>query len=219
MNRIEQHKTLIALLTIIMALLCGSSVLAAENVDPDNDGSQYAWGENVEWLNAEPLGNGGPGVEVEDSKLTGHIWAENIGWISLSCENTSSCGTVDYGVTKDGLGNLSGYAWAENAGWISFSCDNTGTCGTVDYGVIINAATGDFSGYGWGENIGWISFSCENMGSCGTVNYRVTTSWPASPGQPSTVVPTMTGWGMIVLSVLTAGSALWFIRRRKWRPG
>ena len=81
-------------------------------------------------------GDGGPGVAVGDFELTGYVWAENIGWVSLSCENTSSCGTVDYGVTNDGSGNLSGYAWGENVGWISFSCENTGSCSTVEYGVI-----------------------------------------------------------------------------------
>jgi hypothetical protein len=149
----------------------------AENIDPDDDGSQYAWGENVGWFNAEPSGNGGPGVEVEDTKLTGYIWAENIGWVSLSCENTSSCATVDYGVTNDGCGDLSGYAWAENVGWISFSCENTSSCGTVDYGVSIDPNTGEFAGYAWGENIGWVSLSCENTSSCATVDYGVTTSW------------------------------------------
>ena len=47
-------------------------------------------------------------------------WGENIGWISLSCENTSTCATVSYGVANDGSGNLSGFAWAENVGWIKF---------------------------------------------------------------------------------------------------
>ena len=31
----------------------------AENIDPDNDDSQYAWAENVGWINAEPGGDGG----------------------------------------------------------------------------------------------------------------------------------------------------------------
>jgi hypothetical protein len=143
----------------------------AENIDPYNDGSQYAYGENVGWLNAEPLGDGGPGVEVDGSKLTGYIWAENGGWISLSCENTSSCDTVDYGVTKDNTGKLSGYAWGENVGWISFSCNNTNTCATVDYGVTVDSATGEFGGRAWGENIGWITFH-----SNWAVTYGVTTS-------------------------------------------
>jgi hypothetical protein len=150
------------------------SICYAENIDPDPmvEGHQYAWGENVGWLNAEPSGDGGDGVEVDGFKLEGYIWAENIGWISLSCENTNSCGTVAYGVTNDGLGNLSGYAWAENVGWISFSCDNTSSCGTVSYGVTIDPDTGEFSGYAWGENIGWINFQYTI-----STDYGVVTSW------------------------------------------
>jgi len=107
---------------MMLCLVCGAitcSTVHAENIDPNNNGSQYAWGENVGWLNAEPLGEGGPGVQVEELKLTGYIWAENIGWISLSCENTSSCSQVDYGLTNDGAGVLTGYAWGENVGWIN----------------------------------------------------------------------------------------------------
>ena len=161
----------IALISTLLMLCCRLSY--AENIDPDNNRFKYAYGELVGWFNAEPLGDGGPGVEVEDNKLTGYIWAENIGWVSLSCENTSSCGTVDYGVANDGSGNLSGYAWGENVGWISFSCVNTGSCGTVTYGVIIYPVTGKFSGQAWGENIGWVSFR-----STGSFPYGVITSWP-----------------------------------------
>ena len=72
----------------IMSALCvmlglGSVSAWAENIDPDNDGSQYAWGENIGWLNAEPNGEGGPGVEVTDTDLTGYLWGENIGWINF----------------------------------------------------------------------------------------------------------------------------------------
>ena len=140
MKRIKWHTWLILSMVSLMVFL-GGKVTFAENIDPYNDDSQYAYGENIGWLNAEPLGDGGPGVAVNDTKLSGYIWAENIGWVSLSCENTGSCGTVSYGVTNDGSGNLSGYAWAENVGWISFSCENTGSCGTVDYGVTIDPAT------------------------------------------------------------------------------
>ena len=101
------------------------SLSAAENIDPANADEQYAYGENVGWINAEPLGDGGSGVEVFDDKLTGWLWGENIGWISMSCENTFSCGTVNYGVTNDGDGHLGGYAWSENTGWVSMSCENT----------------------------------------------------------------------------------------------
>jgi hypothetical protein len=155
-----------------MILLFFSSDVYAENIDPNDDDTQYAYAENVGWFNAEPNGDRGDGVEVTNIDLTGYIWAENIGWVSLSCENTSSCATVDYGVTNDGRGNLSGYAWGENMGWISFSCENTASCGTANYGVRISPSTGRFSGYAWAENIGWIKFK-----STGAVDFGVMTSW------------------------------------------
>jgi hypothetical protein len=123
---------------------------SAENIDPDNNGSQYAWGENVGWLNLEPGGDGGNGVDVTSTDLTGYIWGENIGWINLSPTNYG-------GVVNDGVGNLSGYAWGENVGWINFS------------GVAIHPVTGLFSGYAWGENIGWINFAPPGIG--------IKTSW------------------------------------------
>ena len=134
-------------------LLAG--ITFAANIDPSGNDSQYAWGENVGWINFDP--NEGPGVTVSGDKLLGYVWAENIGWINLSCENSGYCATVDYGVTNDGDGNLAGYAWGENVGWISFSCENTVGCATAHYRVTIDSA-GNFSGHAWGENIGWINF-------------------------------------------------------------
>jgi len=95
---------------------------AAENIDPANDGSQFAWAENGGWLNAEPLGEGGAGVEVTDFGLFGWMWGENVGWISFSCANTAVCATKPYGVTIDAAtGVFVGRAWCENIGWITFS--------------------------------------------------------------------------------------------------
>jgi hypothetical protein len=154
---------------IVLILLLFSLSAFAENIDPDNNGSQYAWGENVGWLNLEPGGDGSNGMDVTGTDLAGYIWGENIGWISLSCMDTGNCGTVNYGVNNDGAGNLSGYAWGENVGWISFSCENTGICSSLNYGVTINPVTGVFSGYAWGENIGWINFAPGGIG--------IKTSW------------------------------------------
>ena len=155
---------LIIALTISLIAGLGVNETLAENVDPDNDGSQYAYGENVGWLNLEPGGDGGVGVDVDDYELTGFAWGENIGWINLNPTGS--------GVINVGEGNLSGYAWGENVGWISFSCENTNSCGSADYGVTIDPATGEFSGQAWGENVGWISFA-----STGPVAFGVTTSW------------------------------------------
>ncbi len=157
----------------LAAALTGPMAMAGENIDPDGTGARYAWGENIGWLNAEPGGDGGPGVLVGDDGLTGYLWSENTGWVSLSCLNTASCGTVDYGVTNDGAGNLAGYAWSENLGWISFSCANEGSCATKNYGVTIDPASGEFGGRAWSENAGWISF----RGMNGGVSYGVVTAW------------------------------------------
>ena len=140
----------------------------AENIDPDNDDSQYAYGENVGWLNFEPnIPDPNVGATVSDHNLTGFIWAENIGWINLS---PSTYG----GVINDGYGNLAGYAWSENVGWINF--DPNVPNDSNDYGVTIDA-DGNFDGYAWGENIGWINFNSAdlfgyNVKAC-KVNFRI----------------------------------------------
>ena len=52
-------QTLSVIFSVSFLLFCTAGF--AENIDPDNDGSQYAWGENVGWMNLEPGGDGGPG--------------------------------------------------------------------------------------------------------------------------------------------------------------
>jgi hypothetical protein len=151
------------LIRLVIPILLAGSVAIAENIDPASDGSKYAWSENLGWLNAQPSGPGGPGVQVLDSGLTGWAWSENAGWISLSCTNRS-CAGGSYGVTNDGCGTLAGYAWSENAGWINFA--PTGA------GVAINPRTGSFSGRAWSENAGWMTFA-----SAGPNPYQLVTSW------------------------------------------
>lgn len=158
------------LISAVWVLLCCGN-LFAENIDPYNDDSQYAYGENIGWLNFDPnITNPNAGAQVSSENMTGFIWAENIGWISLSCQNTQSCGTVNYGVTNDGAGNLSGYAWAENVGWINFNPNVLGD--SSDYGVTIDF-DGNFSGYAWGENIGWINFDSTDLYGYGVLACKV----------------------------------------------
>ncbi len=154
---------------VATALCLPGTLVIAENIDPDIDDSQYAYAENVGWINAEPNGNGADGIQVADFQLSGWLWGENTGWISLSCLNTSSCGTVSYGVTNDGHGNLGGFAWAENAGWVNFAPSTSSAS--------IDPTSGGFSGYVWSENLGWVSLSCANTGTCGTVDYGIKTDW------------------------------------------
>jgi len=137
-----------------LIILAPVLVCFAENVDPYDTNAQYGYSENTGWLNAEP--NTGDGMQITSDKVTGWIWGENIGWINLSCENNSTCGSVDFSVVNDGVGNLSGYAWAENVGWINFDPDVPGDT-TNQYKVSIDE-NGYMSGWAWGENIGWINF-------------------------------------------------------------
>ena len=120
----------------------------AENIDPDEDDSQYAYGENVGWINFEPnVTEPNVGATVSSDKLTGFIWAENIGWINLSPRTYG-------GVINDGTGWLSGYAWGENVGWINFS---------PSYGGVTIDPDGNFNGWAWGENTGWINFNSADL--------------------------------------------------------
>ena len=144
----------IKLARFVIIILVLTSVTFAENIDPYEDGSQYAYGENVGWLNFEPnIPDPNVGATVSDSNLTGFIWAENIGWINLSP-------SVYGGVLNDGSGNLSGYAWGENVGWLNFDPNVPGD--PNHYGVTIDIF-GNFSGFAWGENIGWINFQSTSI--------------------------------------------------------
>jgi hypothetical protein len=165
--------------SLALALACaGAAAALAENIDPDGDGSQYAWAENAGWINGEPGGDGGLGMQVDDFQVSGFLWGENIGWISLGSGDAAGTDRL-YGVGHDGAGVLSGFAWGENAGWVSFSCAGTGGCAQVAYGVTIDPATGNFSGQAWSENRGWISFASD-----GPHPYRMRTGWTCIPPPP-----------------------------------
>src|SRR5262245_38031998 len=177
------------LTALTLLILSAAGAAQAENIDPGNNGSKYAWSENLGWLNARPGGPGGPGVHVSSSGLTGWMWSENAGWISLSCVDTSSCAASTYGVSNDGCGTLSGRAWSENLGWIDFAPANCGADPTC--GVKIGPATGIFSGRAWSENAGWITFSATSPTA-----YQVATSWRSTA--PS---------GSLALTVADAGGS------------
>ena len=159
--------TIVAIPLVVIVALCPS--LQAENIDPEGTGMRWAWSENTGWINAEPMGDGGPGAQVDDFEVTGWMWGENIGWISLSCKNTGICDAVNYGVRNDGNGYLHGFAWGENVGWIDF--------GPAAAGVIVDVANGLLQGWAWGENVGWIRMSDDS-----SVNpFGIQSAWTCSP--------------------------------------
>jgi hypothetical protein len=142
------------------------STVSAENIDPNDDHSQYAYGENVGWLNFEPnVAGPNVGATVGDEKISGFVWAENIGWINLDPNDNDS----NTGISNDGTGLLSGLAWGENVGWINFNPQVPDD--SNHYGVTISH-DGNFDGWAWGENVGWIHFR-----SAALVPYKVQTSW------------------------------------------
>ena len=107
-----------ALLVIRVSLLaaaivyCSVAFAAAASISLSD---KYAWSENAGWLNFRPTTGG---VTVNPNHLSGYAWQENIGWLKLGSDgggpypNTSA---TNWGVNRDGAGNLSGYAWSE--GW------------------------------------------------------------------------------------------------------
>ncbi len=138
-----------------MLLIGCVGLVCAENIDPYDTNSQYAYGENTGWLNFEPnISEPNVGAMVTSEKLMGFVWAENIGWINLAPNDTDP----NTGISNDGAGNLYGYAWGENVGWINF--DPNVPSDSNDYGVTIDS-DGNFDGWAWGENIGWINFALD----------------------------------------------------------
>jgi hypothetical protein len=179
MARHARHRRFLARAAALVgpALLLASTA-RAENVNPHNDDSKYAYAENLGWINAQPQGPGAQGMQVSDLSVTGWLWSENAGWISLSCTNRGTCGTANYGVTNDLSGHLGGFGWGENVGWVNFAPGGTP--------VTIDRATGTLTGRAWGENVGWITFSATSP-----VSYRVQTAWCV----PAPAVPAITTLG------------------------
>jgi hypothetical protein len=146
---------------ITVSLRSAAYAAPNSNIDPE---ARWAWSTNSGWINFDPP-NGG--VTVCGDHLEGYAWGENVGWIRLGTYSGGGAHTygntsaADYGVNRDGDGNLSGYAWGTNVGWINFDPEGA-------EGVTIDSITGDLSGYAWGENVGWINFK-----SSGPVSYKV----------------------------------------------
>src|SRR5690348_8951689 len=60
--------------------------------------------------------------------LIGWAWSDTIGWISMDCSNTSTCGNTAYGISIDNNGVLSGFGWSDNIGWVSANSADVSGC-------------------------------------------------------------------------------------------
>ncbi|RJQ35670.1 hypothetical protein C4568_00575 [Candidatus Parcubacteria bacterium] len=117
------------------------------------------------------------GVASQSARpLSGWLWTDTTGWVSLNCADLGTCNAVSYSVTVDSGGYLNGYGWSENIGWIKFgglSSFPSGGGTTADDAKLANnaltgwiracagTASGDCSSMtsrsdGWD---GWISLS------------------------------------------------------------
>ena len=169
MKKDISHVTNLVLIFGLILILVTNVQAQTGNIDPTN---KYAWGTNVGWINFRPTHGG---ITVYSDHLEGYAWAENIGWIRLGTftgggtHNYLNDAANNYGVNKDGAGNLSGYAWGTNVGWINFN--------PKDGGVTIDLGTCKFDGYAWAENIGWIHFK-----SAGPPAYHVAKTTTDSDG-------------------------------------
>lgn len=143
------------------------------------DMSDEGWPNAVPSPNAAAFGNP-PALYYQ---VKGWAWDDNLGWISMYCEdedgniatpytNTGiACGGFKYGVTIDENGDFYGYAWGDNVGWISF---NNGAfsrvkieidppeCQGYVYGPVppdpVCAAHSKTDTMAWSDNVGWIDF-------------------------------------------------------------
>ncbi|MDD4074225.1 MAG: LamG domain-containing protein, partial [Candidatus Pacebacteria bacterium] len=81
------------------------------------------------------------GAYLSNNDILGYAWSDNFGWLSFSCENQGSCGTVQYGVSIEGNVSTSNYVTNINY------CNHLSTP-TVNTGLTVSFAwdyTGDSS--------------------------------------------------------------------------
>lgn len=140
----------------VLLPLCFALVVPAAAQSTINSGDKFAYGANTGWLNWRP--SSADGVLIGEAFLSGHIYAANLGWITVgdgtpaNGHTYSNTSATDCGVNHDGAGNLSGFAYGANIGWINF-----GWAGANDPNrPRIDILSGELLGYVYSGNIGWI---------------------------------------------------------------
>jgi peptidoglycan hydrolase-like protein with peptidoglycan-binding domain len=119
-------------------------------------------------LNMKPTLNantpGATAVIISDTSITGHMWGDEIGWVTIA--PTGSGVTVN-----PTTGVVTGKAFANVGSWINFSPSTVG--GGTAVGVIINAQ-GEFTGWAYVSGIhgGWVQFDCAVPATCIKTDWR-----------------------------------------------
>ena len=144
---------IINIILLLVSVFFALPVFASDTSGTINASANYAWGENMAWINFAPTTSGVySGLAITDTAITGYAWSAIDGWINFGPTNSGQ------GVTNTSDGVLDGNAWSSNLGWISFA------------GVTINSS-GKFIGTAGTEGSipGRISFDC--------MQCNVTTDW------------------------------------------
>ncbi|MBI3290688.1 hypothetical protein HYZ76_00230 [Candidatus Falkowbacteria bacterium] len=139
-------------------------------------------------------------------KMLGWAWADNFGWLSLSCQNLLSCGLVDYYAQISEENKILGWAWSENIGWICFGETCGGQGGASPTGGwqanIDPAETENPKVRGWGKILslgdgGWVSLGCDNDSPpCSGSNYQTRLIKDNFGEEPNIIQrSTLSGWG------------------------
>jgi hypothetical protein len=142
---------------MVIGCIAGPAVLAATASNVDR-GCEFAWGENIGWLNWRDAQDGAAGAVIDETFLSGFVWGENVGWINLgdgapaNGAHYSNTDGADSGVNIAPDGDLFGLAWGENIGWVSFDTRSRG-----DQRARVDREARRLRGYAWGENVGWIN--------------------------------------------------------------
>ena len=102
-------------------------------------------------------------VVKANEDLSGYVYSDGSGWISLNCSNTNSCDSISYKVSRDN-NRLVGYGYSQSSGWVNFN-PNYG-------GVGINSAS-LLSGWIFSEKSGWISLNEEAIFSGNDLEKKV----------------------------------------------
>ncbi|MBD3270649.1 hypothetical protein GF376_03930, partial [Candidatus Peregrinibacteria bacterium] len=118
-----------------------------------------------------------PAVAVP-THLEGWVWNDNLGWISLYCNNGKNlgadCGNEDYQVdfqvekTNPSLPanefsrvRLSGYAWGDNVGYISFDSIHHELeliPNGPNKGEVVSSASYPAGAHTWAQSVGWFNW-------------------------------------------------------------
>jgi hypothetical protein len=99
--------------------------------------------------------------------LSGYIYSDASGWISLNCSNTSSCSTIDYKVSVGNNGKLSGYGYSETAGWVNFN---------PNYGGVSVNQDNTLSGWAYSQSADWLSIDSAKVVSANDLQNDITSA-------------------------------------------